>query len=371
MDRRTLRALLAGLATVATAALVVEAVRPRPGPAVIVDWEEVRRLARAHLAGDGELTDAQRRRLAERYGRAARELEGPLLKALQSGPVEMPPFQPLSRPAWVDLNIGILRRLVDPALAQARVPNSRLVDLGRAGVDRYVGFVLAFLARRVLGQFDPQLLGHEPVEAPQPSAGLYLVEPNIAQWEEEAHLDGEELRRWLILHEMTHAWQFGAHPWLRDHVNQLLNRAVSLVGPGADPLSRLVGLTLGLPAQWQLMQRMQATMSLVEGYSNLAMDLAGRGLLKDYERLEEAHRKRSSEKGALELLFFKLTGLELKLQQYRRGEAFSRAVYEAHGMRVLNLAWESADNLPRLEELENPEGWSRRVTRSKARATGR
>src|SRR5712692_3054317 len=192
MDRRTLRALLAGLATVATAALVVEAVRPRPGPAVIVDWEEVRRLARAHLAGDGELTDAQRRRLAERYGRAARELEGPLLKALQSGPVDMPPFQPLSRPAWVDLNIGILRRLV---------------DLGRAGVDRYVGFVLAFLARRVLGQFDPQLLGHEPVEAPQPSAGLYLVEPNIAQWEEEAHLDGEELRRWLILHEMTHAWQ--------------------------------------------------------------------------------------------------------------------------------------------------------------------
>src|SRR5947209_8195593 len=85
------------------------------------------------------------------------------------------------------------------------------------------------LGHEDLGQFDPQLLGREPVGDPV-HQGLYLVEPNIDAWEDEEGLDGEQLRRWLILHEMTHAWQFAAHPWLRDHLNSLLREVLSLVG---------------------------------------------------------------------------------------------------------------------------------------------
>jgi putative hydrolase len=102
-------------------------------------------------------------------------------------------------------------------------------------------------------------------------------------------------------------------------------------------------------------------MSLVEGYSNLVMNELGAKLLPGFQQLEEAYQKRSANKSVLDQLIWKLTGLDLKLQQYRKGEAFARAVYDAHGMKALNLAWTGPDQMPRLDELAAPERWYRRV----------
>jgi len=113
-------------------------------------------------------------------------------------------------------------------------------------------------------------------------------------------------------------------------------------------------------------RRMQATMSLVEGYGNLVMNLVGRRLLTGFDQLEAAYRRRSRRRSALEMLFWRLTGLELKLQQYRLGEAFSRAIHDRHGMAVLNRAWESPSTLPRPEELRDPDRWYRRVVLGEA-----
>jgi putative hydrolase len=110
------------------------------------------------------------------------------------------------------------------------------------------------------------------------------------------------------------------------------------------------------------MRQMQGTMSLIEGYSNLVMNELGARLLPGFAELEEAYRRRSSNKGVLDQLVWKLTGLDLKLQQYRRGEAFARAVFDAHGMKALNLAWEGPAYMPALDELGKPEAWYRRVT---------
>jgi putative hydrolase len=104
-------------------------------------------------------------------------------------------------------------------------------------------------------------------------------------------------------------------------------------------------------------------MSLIEGYSNLVMNELGAKLLPGFDQLEDAYRRRSSSKSVLDQLIWKLTGLDLKLQQYRRGEAFAKAIYDAHGMKVLNLVWQSPDQMPRLEELGDPERWYRRVAR--------
>jgi putative hydrolase len=115
------------------------------------------------------------------------------------------------------------------------------------------------------------------------------------------------------------------------------------------------------------MRQMQGTMSLVEGYSNLVMNELGKRLLPGFESLEEAYRTRSSSKSVLELLIWKLSGLDLKLQQYRRGEAFAKAVHDAHGMKALNLAWQGPRTMPGLDELSNPEGWYKRVTATRVR----
>jgi len=204
---------MAGLAVAA----VAEAVRPRGGTSVLLDWEEVRRSARRRLDNPVE-TPAKLAAAASGYRTLANNLEKPLLDfvgPLPKGAV-LPAFVALDRQGWLDLNLDIFQRVIDPVLESGRMPNSLIVEAGRAGVNRYTGFMLAFLGRRVLGQYDPQLLGAEPIGGD----GLYLVETNVEEWQRRAHLPPEDLRRWLILHEMTHAWQFAAHPWLRRYMEE-------------------------------------------------------------------------------------------------------------------------------------------------------
>ena len=354
VGRAAVFGLLAGLATAA----VAEAVRPRGGTSVLVDWDEVRGAARARLEQPAisvvSLAAAQKR-----YRAMATKLENPLLEFVGGLPpgVQLPRFEAVDREGWLDLNLNILRRVIDPVLEAGRVPNSLIVEVGRAGVDRYVGFMLGFLGRRVLGQFDPQLLGAEPIAG----EGLYLVETNVEEWAQKAELPGGDLRRWLILHEMTHAWQFAAHPWLRADMERLIAALLESTTRKASPAARIAAFAGVLPVQWKLMRRMQGTMSMIEGYSNLVMNVLGSRLLPGFDQLEAAYRARSSGKSVLEILVWKLSGLDLKLQQYRKGEAFAKAVYDAHGMGVLNLAWQGPDAMPRIEELSNPESWYRRV----------
>src|SRR3989442_4328472 len=319
MSRRVGKAAMFGvLAGLATAAVAV-AVRPRGGTGVLVDWDDVRSAARAHLdqpATSGALLAAAEKR----YRAMAGKLEKPLLDFVGRLPVgvQLARFEAVDREGWLDLNLAILSRVIDPVLEQGRIPNSLLVEIGRAGLDRYVGFMLGFLGRRVLGQYDPQLLGAEPVAAD----GLYLFETNVEDWGRKAELPGEDLRRWLSLHEMTHAWQFAAHPWLRTEMEQAMRVLLESTAMRSTPAARIAAFAGVLPAQWRGMRRVQATMSLVEGYSNLVMNVLGAELLPGFERLEEAYRARSSSKSVLEMLIWKLSGLDLKLQQYRRGEAF-------------------------------------------------
>lgn len=354
MGRAAIYGVLLGLASAA----VAEAVRPRGGTTLLVDWETVRRTARARL--DHPTMDRYRLESAtKRYRAFAAKLEQPMLDFVGGLPhgSSLPPFEALDREGWLDLNLGILRRVIDPVLETGRMPNSLIVEFGRAGVDRYVGYMLAFLGRRVLGQYDPQLLGAEPLVAD----GLYLVEPNVEEWQRQADLPEDDLRRWLILHEMTHAWQFAAHPWLRPHMEESMKVLLETVTRKGAPVARFAAFAGVLPAQWRVMRQVQGTMSLIEGYSNLVMNELGVQLLPGFDRLEQAYRQRSSGKSALEVLIWKLTGLDLKLQQYRRGEAFCRAVFDDHGMNVLNRVWDGPESMPRLSELSNPSAWYRRV----------
>ena len=357
VGRAAIYGALLGLATAA----IAEAVRPRGGSTVLVDWDEVRRAARARLDSPS-LDHAELAAAAGNYRLMAAELEKPMLKFVGGLPkgASLPKFEALDRVGWLDLNLGILRRVVDPVLETGRVPNSLLVEVGRAGVDSYVAFMLAFIGRRVLGQYDPQLLGAEPVGG----EGLYLVETNVEEWGRRADLPGEDLRRWLILHEMTHAWQFAAHPWLRPYMESSMRVLIESVTKSAKPVARFAAFAGVLPAQWKVMRQVQGTMSVVEGYSNLVMNELGGKLLEGFDRLEEAYLKRSSGKSPLEVLIWKLTGLDLKLQQYRNGEAFCRAIFDQHGMKVLNEVWNSEAHMPRLDELAHPEAWYRRVVQA-------
>src|SRR5438445_12612240 len=99
---------LLGLATVA----VAEAVRPRGGTSLLLDWDEVRGTARARLLNPS-MDPASLAAAARSYGSLADTLEKPLLGfvgALPKG-ASMPRFEALEREGWLDPNLGILRRV--------------------------------------------------------------------------------------------------------------------------------------------------------------------------------------------------------------------------------------------------------------------
>jgi len=346
-----------GLAIGVGAVVLRELVRPREHPARLIDWDRVEQIA---LNRSGEAADLPADLPRDQaYHAIAAELEPQLEAALGPGTAAAgtrlyPGLTAVGRRQWVRFNIRIFRQMFEPLESLQRlIPGSLLLSFGQKGITRYLGLMLGLLARRVLGQYDPALLGREPVE----SSSLILVEPNVQAWAHKDKLPLDELRRWLAMHEMTHAWEFRAHPWLQPYLEGLLKQVlVGRLSDGHRPsrLELIRMLTIGVGQQWKAISMLQAVMSLLEGYSNLVMNEVGRRELPHFALLEGAYRRRQQERTPLEKAFLRLTGLEMKMRQYVLGERFCRDVRDAGGRDLLERVWEGPDWLPTLAEIQRP-----------------
>ena len=114
-------------------------------------------------------------------------------------------------------------------------------------------------------------------------------------------------------------------------------------------------MTIGVGQQWKAIAKMQAVMSLLEGYCNLVMNDIGRKELPHFALLEGAYRRRQEQRTALEKAFLRLTGLEMKMRQYVIGEKFCRDVRDAGGQELLSRVWEGPDWLPTMAEIQRPQ----------------
>lgn len=335
----------------------------------LIDWEVVRRVAierSGERIGDGVAPD-EAGRLGALYTGMAEDLAPLLGEVCDQMPFTPPRFVALDRRGFIDVNISIVRRMLDPVeKLRATLPDSLATTLGRRMLDRYVGELMGMMSRRVLGQYDP-VLSLAPLEFdPSEQAALYLVEPNLTVIQREQNVPGEALRRWLILHELTHAWQFGQHPWLREHMVETM-RGLLLESLTADG-QRLLGsqeMLRRLPetvrTQIRTVGRVQAVMSVLEGYSNFVMHRVGRKHLARADELDAAMHRRREQRTLLERLIMALTGLELKMRQYEIGERFCDAVADRASIATLNRVWESAAMMPTMDELRYPERWLRRI----------
>ncbi len=237
-------------------------------------------------------------------------------------------------------------------------------------MNRYVGVLFGIMSQRVLGQYDPVLSLAPPSAAETPA--LYLVEPNIASFARVAGAPTEPLRRWLILHELTHAWQFGEHPWLREHLVGMMDEMIrsSLAhatgdGTGRSASARQIVERLPDAVRTQLrgIARLQAVMSVLEGYANFVMHRVGAEHLDHYDELEAAFARRRSQRTVVERAVLAITGINMKMRQYEVGERFCDAAAAAGGVTLLNRVWESAAMMPSAAELRAPERWIARARR--------
>src|SRR3989449_828510 len=356
--RRVGRAMAWGVAIGVGAVVLRELVRPREQPASLIDWARVEEIA---LARCGEPHDLPADPVTdETYQQIAAQLEPLLAEALgpgaaASGSRVYPGLAAVGRRQWVRFNIRIFRQMFEPLEGLQRlIPGSLMLSFGQKGLTRYLGLMLGLLARRVLGQYDPALLGREPVE----TTSLILVEPNVQAWAQKDKLPIDELRRWLAMHEMTHAWEFKAHPWLQVYLEGLLKEVlVGRLGDAQRPtrLELIRTLTIGMGQQWKAIAKLQAGLSLVEGYSNLVMNEGGRRELAHFGLPEGAHRRRQGHRTALERAFLRPDGLEMKMRQYVLGERFCREGRDAGGQQLLARGWEGPDLLPTMAEIQRPQ----------------
>jgi coenzyme F420 biosynthesis associated uncharacterized protein len=276
------------------------------------------------------------------------------------------------RTEWIDFNIEGFGVLMEPVLKRAAAGADNLTwALGGVTLTAQVGLLLGFLSGRVLGQYDTgPLLARERAGEP---GKVFFLDGNIVSAAGRLGVPVDGLRLWIVLHEMTHALQFEGYPWLRAHLGELLER---LIAPLADHLGvretvrrltenlktggRSVELMMSRP-QRQAFDRMQASMSVIEGYSDYVMHHVGKSLVPHYEHLRGRMARSRAHRPPLETAIFRITGLDVKLEQYRLGERFAEAVARRQGMEGLNRLWERPDNLPTLEEVRDPGLWMARM----------
>jgi coenzyme F420 biosynthesis associated uncharacterized protein len=298
-------------------------------------------------------------------------------------PAELPPLEVVDRSSWIAANLRTMRPLLAPLTARMGEEKGLLAGGMRSAsgllLGAQVGALTGMLSQRVLGQYDLALL--DASVAPR----LLLLAPNLAQAAGNLGVDRDELVLWVTIHEITHAVQFSGAPWLRDYLGGMLKELIdglqvtlagkpSLAGrlpkmPAIGELremverargGQLLRLTLG-EDRWQLVERMQAAMSLIEGHAEHTMDIVGADMLPSLPRLRAAMNRRRGQRGLPWRVLERLLGLELKMRQYEMGRRFCDAVVDDGGPAALARAWSGPEALPSPEELEQPLQWIART----------
>jgi coenzyme F420 biosynthesis associated uncharacterized protein len=342
----------------------------------MVDWSLARQVA--GLAAGGDEPDAYDLDLAA----VCAELEGPVGDYTGLQPrTSMPAPELVSRSEWASTNLESLAALLDPVAERLERrlsfagPLAGALRIGAsATVAAEAGLVMGYASHRVLGQYDVSLLGGD--RPPR----LLFVAPNLRRAATDLEVDRASFLRWICAHELTHVFQFQGVPWLREHLAKLVRSYLRTVEVRIDR-----GAAGGLPSlpspawlvetfregglaaliqtrkQRAVMGRLQATMAVVEGYSEHVMDALGERLIDDLPALRAAMQQRRRSRSAPERLVERLLGLDIKLLQYERGKAFCDAVVEQAGIESLNLVWGGPRALPTQRELERPEAWLERL----------
>ncbi|WP_026414141.1 zinc-dependent metalloprotease [Actinomadura oligospora] len=294
----------------------------------------------------------------------------------------------VDRPGWIRANVDGFRVVLEPLMermAEQRGPGllsggpggTVVQAVGSRVTGMQVGAILAYMAGRVLGQYE-LFLPPDPSGA-APAGRLTLVAPNIVYVEQELEVDTRDFRLWVCLHEETHRAQFTGVPWLRSYVQDQMTEFLlaSDLDPGAmldrlrDAAEAVADAVRGgegnlidaiqTPGQREILDRLTAVMTLVEGHGDYVMDAVGPEVVPSVRQIRERFQGRREGSSRLDRTIRRLLGIDLKMKQYAEGSRFVRRVVTEVGMAQFNRVWESPETLPTHAEIKEPALWMRRV----------
>jgi coenzyme F420 biosynthesis associated uncharacterized protein len=340
----------------------------RPGPqvsleeatAAVVELQELSRVAQTHV----------------------REFTG------MDGALDPSPAAVVDRPGWIRANVDGFKVVLEPLVEQLSAkrgsgllgsgPGGMMFDMvGSRITGMQVGAILAYMASRVLGQYE-LFLPPDP-SGKRPLGRLTLVAPNIVHVERELDVDTHDFRLWVCLHEETHRAQFASVPWLRGYVQEQMT--AFLLASNLDPGAMLARLrdvadavadavrggdsslidAIQSPEQREILDRLTAVMTLVEGHGDYVMDAVGPEVVPSVAEIRSRFQNRRDGSSQLDKTIRRLLGIDLKMKQYADGSRFVRHVVAKAGMQGFNRVWGSPETLPSTEEIKNPDAWIARV----------
>ena len=324
--------------------------------------------------GDADEAVAELKAGAHRSTPLVREFTG-LVAEERTAPILV-----VDRRGWIQANADgfaqVLSPLIDKLQEKRGAPSPIAEAVGSRVTGLEVGTLLGFMSSKVLGQFDPF---YAPPGS-QDAGRLLLVAPNIVHTENEMGVDRSDFRLWVCLHEETHRVQFTAVPWMRDHIQaqiadlvggidvdpakvaHVLGEGVKRLGDvirGDDDVSLLE--LFSSARQREILDRMTAVMSLLEGHADVVMDGVGPEVIPSVAAIRTKFNQRRKGAGYVDRVVRRLLGLDAKMAQYRNGAAFVRGAVDHVGMEGFNAVWAEPANLPTRTEIGDPGAWVRRV----------
>jgi putative hydrolase len=276
---------------------------------------------------------------------------------------------------------------VDPAslgLSASDLPPEMGGDIGAFLMQSLLPLLLGVWSGSMIGQLAHHALGQYDLPLPLhgPPTQRFLVR-NVEAFAEEWALPADELRYALALREVVHGAQRSI-PWVRDELERLASAYVGAYEVQPDALQEQLGdinpldpssmsglselgnpnILLGAmqsPLQEPLLESLQRFVSVIEGYTDVVVEVLGERMMTSHTRIDEALRRHRLYRGDSAAFVDRLLGLELDRGHYDEGVAFSRGVVERGGIEQLNRLWSSVEMIPTRSELEAPGLWIARI----------
>lgn len=292
----------------------------------MIDHSKVHRAARVLSGGGPEVSPAKARALVTDLRAQAKRAPG--IVASVTGLAEA-----------AEHATAVEVKVVDRATwASAGAVSIENMIPGRDVVGTLEGAVVfSAVAAKVLGQFDPF---SEPER-------LYLVAPNVAAFRMNFDLDRRDLCLWVAVHELTHATQFAAAPWLKPELAKRAGQLMDAFNSNAGVEETLANVT--------------AVMSLLEGHAEYVMNNVPTTRIPSRQRIVSAMAAQRAGSNPIVAFLVRKLGLDKKTAQYAAGETFVKYVVRERGMEFFNKVWLAPEHLPTPAELADPAAWIERM----------
>ncbi|MGI9599172.1 MAG: zinc-dependent metalloprotease [Acidimicrobiales bacterium] len=256
----------------------------------------------------------------------------------------------------------------------AQMMGQIFTSLGPMLVSTSAGSMLGHLGQRALGQYD--------LPIPRASDEVLVVPSTIDVAAEEWDIPNDDLRLWVLIHELTtHAVL--SVPHVKSRLESLLLDFASAFRPNTELINERFGSITDLgqiqelsetlsdpdvifsllrsPAHDLIVPQLDALVAAVLGFVDHSVTEISRGLIVTQDIIRERFRQRWIDVAPADRFMERLLGLEIDDQTLSRGDDFVAGIHQRAGAAGLERLWADELDMPTAAEVDAPGLWLARI----------